>query len=559
MRGSRQTSELLSTTVDGRVDSGSEDGPIRCDICGRHVRSSKGMLNHLRQDANCREKRSNADSPAGHPIILEHPGGSTNHLVITLPDSPPPPAMSTTNAQEMSMAPNNPAPLEDHHSTKLKEVHQGLLESLMPNDAPLNAGDVTLHQGADSLNHTDPWWPDVQDSFAGSGDPATSQESIMAQLMAVPRAPSSLFQQQVPFTNDVTGLICASPWSVSWAQQSYVSMGFEAPLVREPMLPMAPMAPPTDQTFPPTLEPFSPIPHAQGSEVHGESSSNGADLDVGNQPSFNVPVPSGDTALYFLRTPLYDFNCDPFSIAGSFMPPPYASPPCNISQPFSPGATLSLVEDASDGAGDAVPMNPSTVASMNPLNLPPGQLPLPGGPELGSAPAIHVPEYSAETAAAAMLQRSRVPKPNAPAIMLLIQENTCPTCKKDKPHPGERDMKSHIRTELPYRTTEGQVILLRGRHPKLPLAFTIDGQGYKNGIFWCPFCIHRVQVVCGGHPNDSHDSTCPTCRSFMATGIAHLGSHLTRLQDPRLYVPGHHDTCPGAERGCNCIPHYWRV
>ncbi|KAK7212424.1 hypothetical protein V2G26_019602 [Clonostachys chloroleuca] len=290
---------------------------------------------------------------------------------------------------------------------------------------------------------------------------------------------------------------------------------------------------------------------------------------MGNQPSFNVPVPSRDTKLYFVRTGLFEPNGGPFSSVGSIRPPPcpsppYTSPPCCVPQAPSPAATPSRVEEVSDDAGAAMPLSPSTVASMNPLNLPPGQLPLPGGPELGSTPVIHVPQRLGtqrpiQTAAAAVLQRNRVPKPNAPAVILLVQRGICPTCKKDKPLPGERDMKTHIRCELPYRTTEGQVIMLRGYNPKLPDAFTIDGHGHRNGILMCPFCINRVQVVCGVHPDDKYLPSCSTCTSFMQTGIAHLGAHLRRLQDPRQYVPGHHHTCPGAQRGCNCVPHYWRV
>ncbi|CAH0022710.1 unnamed protein product [Clonostachys rhizophaga] len=478
--------------------------------------------------------------------------------------------------QNSTMAFRNPAPLEDQNSMKHTQSQHGLLESPMPSDAPLNAGDVTLQQGPDCLMLANSWWPGVQDPSAGSDFLAPSQEFSNAQLMAVQKAHSSLVQQ-IPVTNADAGFICPSYLTAvpMMQQPPPISMGFEAPLLINRM---SPMALSKDQTFPPALEPFSPTPqllgptptqHTQGPEVQGESSSIDADFYMGNQPSFNVPVPSGDTQLYFVRTGLFEPNGGPFSSVGSIGPPPcpsppYNSPPCCVPQASSPAATPSRVEEVSDDAGAAVPLSPSTVASMNPLNLPPGQLPLPGGPELGSTPVIHVPQRSGtqrpiQTAAAAVLQRNRVPKPNAPAVILLIQRGTCPTCKKDKPLPGERDMKTHIRCELPYRTTEGQVIMLRGYNPKLPDAFTIDGHGHRNGILMCPFCINRVQVVCGVHPDDKYLPSCSTCRSFMQTGIAHLGAHLRRLQDPRQYVPGHHESCPGPQRGCNCVPHYWRV
>ncbi|CAG9945478.1 unnamed protein product [Clonostachys rosea f. rosea IK726] len=663
---SSTTTELLSKIIDGDVESAFKNGPVKCHYCGRRTRTSQGMLRHLRQNAKCQERRGAATSPAGHPFIMEHPGGgSANHLQISLPDSPPPPAKSTTNVPEDNMAFSNPAPLEDQNSMpapledqtsmpapledqnsmpapledqnsmpsplkdqnsmfsplkdqnsmpsplkdqismpsplkdqnsmpspledqnsmpsplkdqnsmpspledqnsmpsplkdqdsmKDTELQHELLESPMPNDGPLNAGDVTMHQGPDCLVPANPCWPGVQDPSAGSDSPASSHEFINAQLMAAQKAHLSLFQQ-IPVANADAGFICPSYLTAMPVMQQPppISMGFEGPLILEPM---SHMALSKDQSFPPALEPFWPTPqllgpmptqHAQGPGVYEESSSIDAGSCVGNQPSFDVPVRSRDTKLYFIRTGLFEPNGGPFSSVGT----------------PSPVATPSRVEEVSDDAGAAVPLNPSTVASMNPLNLPPGQLPLPGGPELGSTPVIHVPQRSGtqrpiQTAAAAVLQRNRVPKPNAPAVMLLIQRGICPTCKSNKPLPGERDMKTHIRCELPYRTTEGQVIMLRGYNPKLPDAFTIDGHGHRNGILMCPFCINRVQVVCGVHPDDKYQPSCSTCRSFMQTGIAHLGAHLRRLEDPRQYVPGHHETCPGANRGCNCVPHYWRV
>ncbi|CAG9986313.1 unnamed protein product [Clonostachys byssicola] len=612
--------------------------------------------------------------PTRHRFIMEHPG-RPNRLQILLPDSPPLPANSTTNAPGNNMAFSNPAPVENQHSIpapmgnqhsmpspmgdqnsmpapmgdqhsmpapmegqnfmsapienqhsipapsmpapmekqhsipspmedqnsmKHAQLHQGLLESPMPNNAPLDAGGVSLQQGPDCLMPANAWWPADQDPSAGSEVPAPSQEINNDQMTAVQNAHSSLYQQ-IPVTNTGTRFICPSYLTAvpMMQQPPPIAMAFESVVVLEPP---SPMGLPENQTFPPGLGPFSPTPqllvptptqHAQGSEAHKEPGSLGVVTYGGNQPSFGVPVPSRDTRVYSVRTGLFEPNGVVFSNVDSIRPPPcpspphtsphtspphtspphtsppYGSPPCCIPQAASPGATPRLVEEVSDDAGAAVPLSPSTVASMNPLNIPTGQLPLPGGPELGSAPAIHVPQgqiihvphrpRAIQTAAAAVLERNRMPKPNAPAVILLVQGGACPTCKRDKPLPGERDMKTHIRCELPYRTTEGQVIMLRGYDPKLPNAFTIDGHGHKNGILMCPFCVNRVQVVCGDHPDDVYMPGCSTCRSFMQTGIAHVAHHLRRLRDPRQYIPNHHDTCPGPRRGCNCIPHYWRV
>ncbi|KAK7212425.1 hypothetical protein V2G26_019603 [Clonostachys chloroleuca] len=265
MRGvSRTTSELLSKIITGHVDAAFAKGPVKCHFCGRRTRSSQGMLKHLRQNAKCQERRVDAASSAGHPFIMEHPGGSANHLQISLPDSPPPVAKSTTNVPEDNMALSDPVPLEeqnfmpapledqnsmpapledqnsmpalleDQNSMKHTELQHGLLESPMPSDAPLNAGDVTLQQGPDCLMPANSWWPDVQDP-SGSEVPAPGQEFINAQFMAVQKAHSSLFQQ-IPVTNADTGFICPSYLTAVPVMQQPppISMGFEAPLVLEP-------------------------------------------------------------------------------------------------------------------------------------------------------------------------------------------------------------------------------------------------------------------------------------------------------------------------------------
>ncbi|VUC37022.1 unnamed protein product [Clonostachys rosea] len=307
-----------------------------------------------------------------------------------------------------------------------------------------------------------------------------------------------------------------------------------------------PQASPSDGI--PQAYPSSAIPHASPPGAIPQGPPSGATP----PPAVDVSDGAGGVAPASPR-PVASMN-SPRIPAGQLPLPGGPSPVASMNSPRIPAGQLPL------------PGGPSPLASMNPPRIPAGQLPLPGGPRLGTSAVIidltqsPVLRPANEVAGAVQLRRSRVAKPNAPSmIIVLIQRNTCPTCKTEHPHPLEHDMKSHIRTELGYRTTVGQVIMLRGYNDSLPLAFTIDGQAYKNGLFQCPFCTARLTLVCGSHDQERAQAKCLSCKTYMAVGVTHLGAHLDLLKDPRLYVPSHHDSCPGPGAGCTCIPHYWTV